>query len=54
MGSIEFDGIYGEADTWLSADEVRRAELEAIAEILKHPKPNENGIADLDDQRRRH
>ena len=49
MGGMAFDGIYGEADTWLPAEEVAFAQ-EVTAHIGGRP-PDIDGLRDLDEYR---
>lgn len=50
MGAIEWDGIYGESDTFLPVEEVDAAEREAAAVI--YPAADES-LPDFDQERAR-
>lgn len=54
MGAIEWDGIYGESDTFLPGGEVAAAEREAAAAI--YPAAANQSLPDFDQERahRRH
>ncbi|MDR6166181.1 hypothetical protein QE367_000385 [Microbacterium paludicola] len=53
MGAVEWDGIYGESDTFLPVADVEAAEREAAAAI--YPTGNESLLDfDLERARRRH
>ena len=48
---IDFDGIYGEADTWLPDDEIDAA----LEEAGHHRRPaQDRSIPDIDDYRKSH
>ncbi|WP_243064634.1 hypothetical protein [Humibacter sp. RRB41] len=49
MGVMAFDGIYGEADTWLTSDDVAAAYEES--ERMSGPPLDIDDLRDLDEYR---
>lgn len=53
MGLIQWDGIYGESDTFLPDEDAAAAILEAEAFLRERPHANsDGGLPNLDEARR--